>query len=254
MALDMSRQSAVVNETAHRPWPLPAEPWRMGQTWRDLLFAHWRVPAEALRRVIPRPIPIDTFEGSAWLGITPFEVSGARPRGIPPPPLLSRFPEVNVRTYATIEGRPGIYFLSLDAANGLAVAGARRAYRLPYYRAAMSIARTGERIDYRHRRTSGDGPPAQLAVEYSPSGHVRQARPGTLEHFLAERYCLYTLDEERRVHRAEIHHPPWPLQDASASFARNTMTEPFRIALDHEPLLHFAGRQDVVFWPLRALE
>jgi uncharacterized protein len=245
-------QGRVVTETAHRPWPLPSQPWTMAQTWGDLLFAHWPVPEPALRRLVPEPLTIDTFDGTAWLAITPFEVSGVRLRGTLPLPRVSRFPELNVRTYASFRGKPGIWFFSLDAGSAAAVAAARRTYRLPYYRADMTIARSGQRIGYRSRRTSPDGPPAELDVDYAPVGDPRPAAPGELEHFLAERYCLYTLDERARLMRAEIHHPPWPLQPATAELKVNTMA-PAGVELPAvEPLLHFAGRQDVVIWPLQA--
>src|SRR5918998_2507341 len=119
-------QGRVVAETAHRPWPLPDGPWLMAQTWGDLLFAHWPVPVEALRPLVPRPLPVDTFDGTAWLGVTPFEVSGLRLRGTVPAPRLSRFAELNVRTYTSHGGKPGIWFFSLDAASAVAVAAARR--------------------------------------------------------------------------------------------------------------------------------
>jgi uncharacterized protein len=233
----------------HRPWPLPNGPWIQGQTWLDLLFAHWSLPAEALRPAVPVELPVDTFDGRAWLSITPFEVMGVRVQGMPPVPGLSRFPETNVRTYTTVEGKPGIYFLSLDAASWLAVAGARRTYRLPYHRADMAIKRAGEEIDYRSRRAE---PQAELVARYRPDGAVLNAQPGTLEYFLTERYCLYVLDERHRILRADIRHAPWPLQPAVAELERNTMTAPYGIELDGEPLLHFSRRQDVVIWPLRA--
>jgi uncharacterized protein YqjF (DUF2071 family) len=245
---DAGRQARATDDTAHRPWPLPGGPWLQGQTWNALLFMHWRVPVAALRRAVPEEVPIDTFDDTAWLGITPFTVSGLRLRGTLPPPGLSTFPETNVRTYATIDGRPGIWFLSLDAGSRLAVEAARRSYRLPYFHAGMSVDRHGDEIDYRTRRAS---PRAALALTYSPAGETFRARSGTLEHFLVERYCLYTLDDRRRVLRADIHHAPWPLQPARAAIAENTMTAPYGIELpDRDPLLHFAARQDVVVWPL----
>jgi uncharacterized protein YqjF (DUF2071 family) len=245
-------QTRVTGETDHRPWPLPQRPWAQAQTWRDLLFAHWAVDPQALRPAVPAELPLDTFNGSAWIAVTPFEVSGLRFRGIPPLPGLSRFPETNVRTYTTVEGRPGIYFFSLDAGSSLAVAGARLTYRLPYFRASMSIQRTGDEVVYRTRRVASE---ASLEARYRPTGDVFRPRPGTLEHFLTERYCLYTLDERRRVHRADIHHPPWPLRPAGAELHRNTMTAPAGIELPAEPpLLHFSARQDVVIWALEALD
>jgi uncharacterized protein YqjF (DUF2071 family) len=154
-----------------------------------------------------------------------------------------------VRTYTTIAGKPGIWFFSLDAERMLAVRGARRFWRLPYFLAEMEA---GER--YRTRRVSDDGPPAELDIEYEPSGDVFHAEPGTLDHFLTERYCLYTLDGEGRILRGDIDHPPWPLQPARADIAHNTMARQVGIELEGEPLLHFAARQDVIFWPVKPVE
>ena len=226
-------------------------PWVMRQQWHDLLFAHWRVPAEALRPVVHPSIPIDEFDGSAWVGVTPFRVEGFRPRLGPPPPGVSSFLECNVRTYTTIGGRPGIWFFSLDAESRLAVRGARLFWRLPYFLANMSAASADGRIEYASRRVSGDGPPAAFEGSYAPTGPVERARPGTLEHFLTERYCLYTTDARGRPLRGDIDHPPWPLQPARSDLRRNTMGEQVGLRLDGEPLLHFARRQDVVFWPIR---
>lgn len=243
-----ARQARVVEETGHRPWPLPDAPWVQAQTWEKLLFAHWRVPIDELRQHVPEELPLDTFDGSAWIGITPFKVSGLRVRGVPPLPYLSAFLELNVRTYVELDGKAGIYFFSLDAESALAVEAARRLYRLPYLRARMSAGAAGEEIDYASERTEGRR--ATFRGRYGPVDDPAPPPPGSLEHFLTERYCLYTLDDDRRVQRGEIHHPPWPLQPAKAEIDRNTMGTEIGLALDGPPLLHYAGRQDVVFWRL----
>jgi uncharacterized protein YqjF (DUF2071 family) len=242
----------VLRETAHRPWPVPRAPWLMAQTWEDLLFAHWPIDPERLRPLLPDRIPLDVREGSAWVGVTPFRVGALRLRGTPHVPGVTAFPELNVRTYTTIDGKPGIWFMSLDAASGLAVAGARRAYRLPYFQAQMEVHNDSGWVSYRSRRVSADGEPAEFVGRYRPTGEAKPPAPGSLEHWLTERYCLYALDEQGALLRAEIHHPPWPLQAAEARLDLNTMAAPYRIALDPDPpLLHFARRQDVVIWPLR---
>jgi uncharacterized protein len=241
-------QSRVLAETAHRAWPPPPGPWLQAQTWRDLLFAHWSLDPEVLGSAVPAELPLDTFDGRAWIAVTPFEVSGLRLRGTWPVPGLSRFAETNVRTYTTIDGKPGIYFFSLDAASRLAVVGARSTYRLPYFHARMSVQRTGGEVAYATRRTTGE---AALQVRYRPTAAPFHAQPGTLEHFLTERYCLYTLDERLVIRRAEIHHPPWPLQPADADIEANTMATPLGLELaPGDALLHFSARQDVVIWPL----
>lgn len=244
------RQAEVLEEHEHRPWPLPQPPWIMGQTWEGLLFAHWRVPEHELRTVVHPDVPIDTFDGSAWIGVTPFTVTGLHLRGTPPPPLAGSFGEINVRTYATIGGRPGVYFLSLDAASTAAVHAAREAFRIPYFRADVDAEQSDGRIRYRSERDQQSGPPAAFEAAYGPTGEPFQAEPGSFAHWSTERYCLYTLDEEQRIQRGDIHHPPWPLQDAAADIVRNSMTSPYGIELEGDPVLHFAARQDVLFWPL----
>ena len=246
-----ARQARSLDDTGHRPWPIPANrDWMQGQTWENLLFAHWRVSEAALRELVPPQIPLDTFDGEAWLGITPFRVSGFRLRGMLPVPKLSSFLELNVRTYVTVDDKPGIYFFSLDAESPLAVEAARRTYRLPYYRARMSARLGGDWIDYSSARSEGSSEPFVFRGRYRPTGATFTAEPGTLVHFLTERYCLYTLDERDDVQRADIHHPPWPLQAAEAEIELNTMAPPGVELLDDEPLLHFSARQDVVIWPL----
>jgi uncharacterized protein YqjF (DUF2071 family) len=205
---------------------------------------HWRVDAGALRELLPKQLPLDTFEGDAWLGITPFRVSGFRLRGLLPLPVLSTFLETNVRTYVTHEGKAGIWFFSLDAESQLAVEAAKRAYRLPYHHARIDAVRRGDWIEYRTSRAG-----AELDVSYRPAGPVSPAEQGTLEHFLVERYCLYT-EHGGALHRAEVHHAPWPLQAAEANLGENTMAP---VALEGDPLLHYSERQDVVIWPLERL-
>lgn len=238
----------------HRPWPLPAGPWVMRQTWRDLLFAHWPLPAAALHHLVPGGLHLQTFDGHAWLAVTPFVLTGLRPRALPALPGLSRFPELNVRTYVTAEGKPGVFFFSLDAGSALAVAAARALYALPYFRARFSVSTAGDRVVYASRRTHRGAPPAELSVEYRPTGASAAAAPGTLAHWLTERYCLYAVDRRGGLRRAEIHHPPWPLQPAEARILSNTMTAGLGLALpDVPPLLHFAGRLDVQVWPPEAV-
>jgi uncharacterized protein YqjF (DUF2071 family) len=237
-----ARQARVTEEIEHRPWPLPDEPWANAQTWEQLAFLHWRVDEGALRGLVPIGLELDLYDGVAWLGVTPFRLTGLRVRGTPPLPVVSSFPELNVRTYVSRDGRPGIWFFSLDCASTLAVEGAKRLYRLPYRRARMSIERRGDDVRYESAR---DG--AVFSARYRPTGEPFPAMPGSLEHFLTERYCLYAADGST-LYRAQIHHPPWPLQSGEAAIELNTMP-PAGVALpDEPPLVHYAARQDAVVW------
>jgi uncharacterized protein YqjF (DUF2071 family) len=231
------------------------KPWIMHQTWQDLLFAHWPVADRALRPLVPASLTVQTFEGQAWLGITPFLLTGLRPRGLPALPGLSRFPEINVRTYVAVgDDKPGVLFFSLDAGSILAVVGARALYALPYFRARFVVRAERGRIAYASRRTARGAPAAEFRAVYRPTGGAAPARPGTLAHWLTERYRLYAVARQGGLYRAEIEHAPWPLQPAEAQIERNTMTAGLPLALpDTAPLLHFAARVDVRVWPPEAV-
>jgi uncharacterized protein YqjF (DUF2071 family) len=220
----------------------------MAQTWEELLFAHWRVPADALGALIPNGLELDLFDGEAWLGVTPFRVTNLRMRGLPPFPAVSSFLEVNTRTYVTAEDKPGVWFFSLDASSRLAVEAARLGYKLPYFWADMRAEWGQGWLSYAATRRDERG--GAFRGRYRPTGDSVAAEPGSLAHFLTERYCLYASDSRGRVHRAEIHHPPWPLQPAEAEIDENTLP-PAGVPLGNEdPLLHFSARQDVVVWLL----
>jgi uncharacterized protein len=239
-------QQRTLDETGHRPWPLPDGRWVQGQTWCDLLFAHWRVPAGELERIVPPVLPLHRdADGATWLAVTPFAVQGLRPRATPPLPWVSHFPELNVRTYVVVDERPGIYFFSLDAARRLAVIVARRAYRLPYFHARMRADRVGARVDYESERVDSAGPPARFRGSYAPAG---ARTDDDLARWLAERYRAYTLDHDGRPLRIDIHHPPWPLQPAEGELDAQGMVDSFGIVLTGEPLLHFSARQDTLIW------
>jgi uncharacterized protein YqjF (DUF2071 family) len=221
----------------------------MGQTWHDLLFAHWAVDADRLAAQMPAGLEPDRHDGVSYLGITPFRLTGLRIRGTIPLPRVSSFHELNARTYVTVGGKPGIWFFSLDAGSRIAVEGARRGFRLPYHHADMRSADRAGWIEYSSTRIEAPRPYV-FEGRYRPTGAARPARPGSLEDFLVERYCLYTVDDNGALYRAEIHHPPWPLRRAQATIELNTMP-PDGVSLpDEPPLLHYSERQDVLVWSL----
>ena len=245
--------AAILKQTAHRPYPLPPGPWIMRQTWRDLLFAHWPVDAEQMRAAMPRALRphLDTYEGWAWIGVIPLRMFDVRMRGTPGIPTAVNFAELNVRTYVTVDGKPGVYFFSLDAESRLAVLGARVGFGLNYKHAKMKV-RSSERgqVDYESRRTERPKPAEFVGHYGAESAKIFLAAPGSIEQFFVERYCLYT-SHGPHIGRANIHHLPWELQRAKAMLKVNTMAEANGIALPtKKPLLHFAKEMDVLVWPL----
>ena len=241
----------ILNTVGHRLYPIAKGPWVMTQAWNELLFAHWPLRPEALRSFLPPALTLDTFEGEAWVGVVPFHMSQVHPRSIPSLPWISQFPELNMRTYVNVQGLPGVYFFSLDAANPVAVAIARTLFRLPYFNATMHSQRLIDTIDYRSQRTHSGAPAAEFRALYRPIAPIAYANPGSLEHWFTERYYLYTV-AGNIIYRGDIHHGRWPLQQAELEIISNMMASSQGIQLpDTAPLLHYANLQEVLIWPLQ---
>jgi uncharacterized protein YqjF (DUF2071 family) len=238
----------ALSRLGHRPWPVPNRRWTWRQAWCDLLFAHWPVPAAALQRLVPPPLEVQEFEGTAWVGVVPFRMEGVARRPLPDLPLISAFPELNVRTYVAHAGRPGVWFLSLDAASRLAVLFARRFFNLPYHHARMSVAQARDEIRYTSVRH--DAPRrARFEATYAPVGPGEESRPGSIEHFLTERYCLYARSPQGHLYRTDVHHRPWSVAPARVSIRQNDLLSPHDLQVGMMPALaHFSRRIDVVVW------
>lgn len=240
--------SRSLPDTAHRPWPLPVLPWIMFQSWRQLLFIHWRVPADDLRPLVPRELELEEYDGSAWVAMTPFRLTDLRPRLMPPLPAISEFLEMNLRTYVRHGGKSGIYFFTLEASSRFAVAAARTTYRLPYHHARMSIHEDDGWTRYTSEHVGT--PDHALECRWRPHGRAFVPEPRTLEHFLTERYALFTVLRRGRVLRGEIHHAPWRLQTAEVEIDRNTLLACYGIhPPEQAPLAHYSERQDTYVWP-----
>ncbi len=236
-------------DASHRPWPLPKLPWLMKQTWNDLLFAHYPVKLENLRNTVPDALPLDSFDGMGWVSVVPFHMTGIRLRGLPPIPGTDRFPELNVRTYVTIDDKPGVYFFSLDATNWLAVKMAKMFYHLPYVQAEIQVKQAGDFIAYDSRRRSVAE--ARLSCRYRPISEPFLAVKGSFDEWLTERYCLYALNRAGVPFRCDIMHRPWPLQRAEAEFRLNSMLDANGVPVESgQPVLHVAKKLEVRIWPL----
>jgi uncharacterized protein YqjF (DUF2071 family) len=233
-------------------WPV------LRHRWAHLLFLHWPVPVEMFRTLLPDDLEVDCWDGQAYVGLVPFTMTGIRPVWAPPVFGLSSSHEVNVRTYVHRGGRdPGVWFFSLDAANAVAVHLARWLWRLPYFHARMSLEhasyRTGETpwIAYRSTRTGAGPQPATCGLRYRPRGPIHAAPPGTLEHFLVERYILYAHDGER-LYRGQVHHSPYPLQDAEVDNLEETLVAAAGLTRPlTEPLAHYAAEVRVRVYAIR---
>ena len=238
----------LTDHFSHRPWPLRAAPWVMHQAWNDFLFHHWRVDPAVVRALVPEPLELDLHEGNCYLGIIPFHMTDVRPRGTVNVPGLSAFPELNVRTYVRHATKPGVYFLSLDADNRIAVETARATYHLPYFKANIQWQRQEDGIVYGSVRNDRRAPSARWEGRYTPYGDYSYATPGSLVHWLSERYALFTVDGSQTVWRTDIHHLPWPLRNVRVEIEANTMAQALGIGIEGEGMAQYSPGVDVVVW------
>jgi uncharacterized protein len=232
----------------------------MRQKWRNLLFLHWAVDTQALRRLVPPQLELDLFEETAYIGLVLFTMSGVRPVGLPPVWGLSSFHETNLRTYVRLgDCDPGVWFFNLEAANSIAVRLARALFHLPYHRARMFLERertesldtaTPTTIVYAGVRQWPGPLPASYAIRASAGGPSGVAIPGTLEHFFIERYILYSIDA-KNLFQGRVHHSPYPVQSATIHSFDETLLNTWNLQRpDTPPIAHFSTGVDVEVFPL----
>lgn len=212
-------------------------PWFLAQTWSRLLFAHWPVEPSSLTRCLPRGVEPDVHEGRGWLSIVAFRMLRSRPLLPPSRPVLPPIPELNVRTYVRVDGVPGVWFLSLDASSPFFVTAGRALYGLPYRLARMTTVTSGSRVHYLSTRRD-----ACFAASYEPDGPLGHAVPGSLEHFLVERYRLFSVRRGRLI-TAVVSHEPWPLRPARARIEVNEMALP-GLPFSGTPVLRYCDSVD----------
>lgn len=241
----------LLRDTDHRPWPLPPGEWKWRQSWLDLAFLHYRVDGAQLRRRLPRGLHLQEFDGTAWVAVVPFRMAGVMRRPLPDLPFLSSFPELNVRTYVEADGKPGVWFLSLDAASWPVVLAGRRLYGVPYFHARIRQAWSGGWVEYACVRRGGA---ARFRGRYRPTTEPFYPRRGSFEHWAAERYCLYSQLAGAGIARTDVHHLPWPLQGAEAEVLEDSVLAAAGIdPLDRRPRCHFSTGVDVLTYPLETM-
>ena len=236
----------------HLPFPMPNRKHTLMQSWKHLSFLHWEVDPEKLSLHLPEGMELDLFDGKAYVGTIPFEMKNVRPRWFFSVPGISNFPEFNVRTYVTMDGKPGVFFLTLDAQSRITCFHAPRSYGLPYRYAKCKLTANSEQYKWSSRRSS-DG--AELKGECKPTGIARSAKQGSLEYFLFERYCLYT-SHKGLLHRAYTQHDPWVYKTAEAIIESNSLTESYDLGIENltQPdCVHISSGVNVRTWSIKPL-
>lgn len=211
----------------------------MYHRWAHITFLHWRFPSEVLQAMLPPSLTVETCDGSAWVGLTPFLMKGVRAPGVPAVPWLSQFPETNVRTYVRDErDRSGIWFFSLDAARLPAVLAARAGYWLPYFWSDMAVQVSQGRIRYRSRRKWPTSRGPTCTADVLIGDPLKTTERDELAHFLTARYRLFTVVASKLV-AAEVEHPEWPLHHAELTWLRQDLLGAAGLGTPAaEPLVH----------------
>ena len=213
---------------------LPTRPPAVHMRWADIAFAHWPVPVESMRRLVPGELEIDVHGGHAWVGLIPFTMTECSFRGVPPLPGLGTFLECNVRTYVRHRGVPGVWFFSLDAESRLGVIGGRVVWGLNYRLARFQRSVEGDTIRYGLERHKGDG---AGRLDWTPGNPLPSHEEGSLAHFLVERYHLYAVRRGRLI-RGRVDHPPWPLREAAAENLDLGLVRAAGIEVEGDPVVH----------------
>lgn len=215
----------------------------MRHRWETLTFLHWDYPVDTVQRLLPSGLQVEPWEGRAWVGLVPFYMRVRPPAG-PALPGLTTFPETNVRTYVVgPNGRPGVWFFSLDAANPPAVAAARLAYGLPYYLARMQVRRHSDAVTYRSTRVGAGR--AEVEIEVVPGGPIDADQLNEFDHYLTARFRLWSVNR-RLVMMSDAEHPPWPLRHAAITRLHQNLVE--QAGLPHptgDPIVHYSDGVDV---------
>lgn len=243
----------IINDTTHRPFPLPRGNWIMKQAWRDLLFIHWPISPDQLKKHIPPSLQIDTFNRTAWVGIVAFVMAGIYPRGLSSLSILPAFPEINVRTYVQYEGKPGVYFMSLDVDDWASLTIAKRWLHLPYQPAKICIHKKENAFHCSSTRQKSNHPIIYEGM-HTPNSEIFFPIEGTLDHWLTERYCFFSSNKRENLFCCEIHHSPWPLQHAKTVVKKNTLFSPFHIDVNGiQPIAHFSKGVDSLIWNIKSV-
>ena len=244
----MPTPDQILKQTAHRAWPPPRRPWLWSQGWRDLLFCHWAVPAEAIRSHVPSSLQIDAMDGSAWVSLVAFRMARVRPGWLPPFPPVSNFLELNLRTYVRSSDKPGVFFLSIHANKRLAARIARFFSPLPYVFAPMTLAQRGEGFRF-HCQSTNERHDVNYVADYGPEVKVYAACQDSPTEWLLERYRLYVGNSKGELIQAEVHHEPWMVQNVKLEISSNTLGRDFGLDLPAIPdRAHFSSGLNALAW------
>ncbi|MBS4208260.1 DUF2071 domain-containing protein [Bacillus sp. FJAT-50079] len=234
-------------ELDHRPFPLPSKPWIMTQVWRDMLFMHWPVDAAFVRNRIPEDLELDLFNDQAWISVIPFRATNTRGRFLPLIPFMTAYLELNIRTYVVYQGVPGIYFFRIDANHLPTVVGARAYTGIPYCMADMTFLCENNKyffssLNKKERR--------EVKLAYQGEDVLYEVEPGTLDHWLLERYCMYSI-KGKHVYRGDIHHDKWKVTNGQVEVITGKGISLFSKT---KPIVHFSRRRRAFTYPLEKVK
>jgi uncharacterized protein YqjF (DUF2071 family) len=228
----------VLQSIDHRPWEMPSQKWKYYQEWNDAIFLHWKVEPQALRKFVPKDLEIDTYQGSAWVSMVAFDMKNTRPFFLPAFSPFSDFHEINIRTYVTFNGKPCVYFLSIEGGREISCKIAKKMSKLPYQ---YSIMNRSNGI-YSAKNLSNN---SQFEVKFKIGEILRDK--SDLDKFLTEKYALVQ-DFKKELNHFEIHHIEWPLRQIEIQHLKLYYPK-FETLLHPSPYLaHFSSGVQVLAW------
>jgi hypothetical protein len=237
----------------HIPFKLPNKSYSLSQEWRYLTFLHWIVDSKNIRPYLPDNLELDTYNGKAYVSTIPFLMKNVRPRFLPSIYGISTFPEFNIRTYVKHKNKTGVFFLTLDAQSIITCLFAPYAYGLPYRYSSGRIESIEKAYLWQSKRLSDQ---VEIKGQCKPLGKSMRAAKGSIEEFLFERYCLFTL-HKKKLCMAYVAHKPWIFKSGDSQLNINSLTESYNLGIKNSlkpDLVHISNGVKVKTWPLEEVK
>lgn len=237
------KANEILKHTKHRPFEVPSRSWKFYQEWNKAIFLHWEVTPEQIIPFLPKGVLVDTINGKTWVSLVAFNMNNIGVRSLPKVPHISDFHEINIRVYITCNGKPSVYFLSMEGGKRSSCKVLKVMSKFPYYYSKMErpdFSFTSENKKYNN----------SFYTEYRFDN--KQIIKDETDIWLTERYAVFQ-DYKNHIIEYDVHHVEWPME--SISIKKLELDYPkFNHLINNKPdRIHYSKGVQVLTWDKRKL-